>query len=297
LATPTFIVIGQAKCGTTTVCETLRHHPQVFVTEPKEPHFFGFNSSTRSREWYDSLYEGVGSERAVGEGSTSYTRPDTYERCARSILREAPHARFVYLARDPIARLESDWKMRVREGRATWNDINKSLDDNPQVVELGKYWRNLSSYRDLFPAEQLLIVLLEDLARRPKETMATIYRHLGVDEVPAAAERPEAANTAGSYRREGTIMKAARRSGIVKAGLTMLPGPVITALKSRLSTPYRYEANWDPGRLRELQSMYREASRPLLDHLGKPRDFWSYEPPSARTGSAPSRARTEPAHP
>ena len=39
---PNFIVIGQAKCGTTTVCETLRRHPQVFVTEPKEPHYFTF---------------------------------------------------------------------------------------------------------------------------------------------------------------------------------------------------------------------------------------------------------------
>jgi hypothetical protein len=289
VVTPTFIVIGQAKCGTTTICETLRRHPQVFVTEPKEPHFFGFDSPKRNRAWYDGLYEGMGAVRAYGEGSTSYTRPDIYERSARSIHREAPEARLVFLARDPIARLESDWKMRVREGRATWNDINKSLDDNPQVVELGNYWRNLSTYREIFPPEQLLLLFLEDFSRDPEDTMRLIYRHLGVDEVPRIAEETEAVNTASAYRRDGRLMGLARRSGVLSAGRALLPGPLVRTLKSRFSTPYRYEANWDPSRLRDLQAMYTETSEPLLEHCGKPLDFWSYRSrEKARTGGSGS---------
>ena len=277
MVTPNFIVIGQAKCGTTTVCETLRRHPQVFVTDPKEPHFYSFENPALTRAWYESLYAGVGSERAIGEGSTSYTRPDIYEQTARNIFHEAPAARLVYLARDPIARLESDWKMRVHEGRATWNDINRSLDDNPQVVELGKYWRNLSTYRDLFAEEQLLILCLEDLAASPDQTMRSVYRHLGVDEDLAVAKDPEPVNAADSRRRDGTLMRLVRRSGLLRAARSLLPDSLAGTLKTRLSTGYRYEANWDPGRLRELQAMYRETSRPILDHMGKPSDFWSYE--------------------
>lgn len=274
---PNFIVIGQAKCGTTTVCETLRRHPQVFVTEPKEPHYFTFENPRLTREWYDSLYAGVTTERAIGEGSTSYTRPDIYDRCARGIHEAVPDVRLVYMARDPIARLESDWKMRVREGRATWNDINRSLDDNPQVVELGKYWKNLSTYRELFSEEQLLILFLEDYAQAPEEMMARIHRHIGVDEAFEAADESQALNTASSYRRDGLVMGLARRSGLLSAGRALLPGSLIQALKGRFSNPYRYEANWDPARLRDLQQMYEETSKPFLEHCGKPLDFWSYQ--------------------
>ena len=293
---PNFIVIGQAKCGTTTLCEALRRHPQVFVTEPRETHFFVFENPKLTPEWYDSLYSGVTSERAIGEGSTSYTRPDVYERCARSIHEVAPQARLVYMARDPIARLESDWKMRVREGRATWNDINKSLDDNPQIVELGKYWRNLSTYRELFSPEQLLILFLEDVARAPDEQLKRVHNHIGVDETPEATQ--EAKNSASSYRRDGLVMGLARRSGLLRAGRALLPGSLVHALKARLSTPYRYEANWDPARLRELQSMYREASSPLLEYCGKHPETWSYESRELpRTGRGGRTGGPPPSHP
>ena len=275
--TPNFIVIGQAKCGTTTVCEALRRHPRVFITEPKEPHFYLFRDPVRTREWYESLFEDVRDEVAIGEGSTSYTRPDVYWDVAANIHAEIPDARLVFMARDPIARLESDWKMRVREGRATWNDINKSLDDNPQVVELGRYWRNLSTYRELFPEEQLLILFLEDFSRAPDDVLRRIHRHIGVEEDPEPLEDVSAQNTASSYRRDGTMMNLARRIGLVDAGRRLLPTGLAENLKARFSSPYRYEANWDPRRLADLQVLYREESAPLLEYCGKPSDFWSYE--------------------
>ncbi|HSM05001.1 MAG TPA: sulfotransferase [Longimicrobiales bacterium] len=271
---PTFFVIGQAKCGTTSVCEHLRHHPQVFFTEPKEPHYFAVELPGRTWEWYQSLLKGSEQAVAVGEGSTSYTRPDIFRKCAEGILGHVPEARLVYLVRDPIARLESDWKMRVREGRADWDDINTSIDNNPAVVELGKYWRNISAYRELFPEEQLLILSLEDLSRDPEESYRRIYRHIGVDEwFPEADDA--ASNTAEDYRKGG-VLSWARKLGLGDAVRTVLPERMIGPLKALVSTPYRYEANWDPARLADLQALYREASAPLLDHMGKPRDFWSY---------------------
>ena len=40
---PTFLVIGAARSGTTGLVEGLRTHPQVFVTDPKEPHYFALH--------------------------------------------------------------------------------------------------------------------------------------------------------------------------------------------------------------------------------------------------------------
>ena len=45
MPTPTFLVVGTARAGTTAVVEGLRTHPQVFVTQPKEPHYFAFHGT------------------------------------------------------------------------------------------------------------------------------------------------------------------------------------------------------------------------------------------------------------
>ncbi len=37
---PNLYIVGAPKCGTTSVAEYLRKHPQVFIPEMKEPHFF-----------------------------------------------------------------------------------------------------------------------------------------------------------------------------------------------------------------------------------------------------------------
>lgn len=54
---PTFFVIGAAKAGTTSLCELLGAHPEVFFSDPKEPQFFterydrgyGWRSAGRAR--------------------------------------------------------------------------------------------------------------------------------------------------------------------------------------------------------------------------------------------------------
>ncbi|MCH9035408.1 MAG: sulfotransferase [Planctomycetes bacterium] len=38
---PDFFIVGAPKCGTTSLYEYLRQHPEVFMSRIKEPHFFG----------------------------------------------------------------------------------------------------------------------------------------------------------------------------------------------------------------------------------------------------------------
>ena len=74
---PNFLVIGAAKSATTSLCELLGQHPDVFILDPKEPHFF-----TRHYElgwkWYKSLFSNAGSYERIGEGSTSYSQKGLY---------------------------------------------------------------------------------------------------------------------------------------------------------------------------------------------------------------------------
>ena len=37
---PTFMIVGAPKCGTTALYEYLQTHPQIFISDPKEPLYF-----------------------------------------------------------------------------------------------------------------------------------------------------------------------------------------------------------------------------------------------------------------
>src|SRR5262245_7209987 len=102
---PNFLVIGAMKCGTSSLYQYLRSHPQVFMpNDPDEVNFFSRRDLERWSEWYRRLFAEAGSAVAIGERSTNYTKypsiPDVPTRIARSI----PDAKLIYLIRDPIER-------------------------------------------------------------------------------------------------------------------------------------------------------------------------------------------------
>ena len=72
---PNFIVIGAMKSGTTNLCHQLSLHPEIFISDPKEPCFFSNDDRwQRGLPWYESLFDAVTNEKAVGEGSVNYTK-------------------------------------------------------------------------------------------------------------------------------------------------------------------------------------------------------------------------------
>lgn len=40
MSMPTFLVLGVAKAGTTSLYHYLKQHPQIYMSPVKEPHFF-----------------------------------------------------------------------------------------------------------------------------------------------------------------------------------------------------------------------------------------------------------------
>lgn len=41
MRTPDIFLVGAPKCGTSAMYEALRQHPDIFMPERKEPHYFG----------------------------------------------------------------------------------------------------------------------------------------------------------------------------------------------------------------------------------------------------------------
>lgn len=179
---PDFLVIGAVKAATTWIQMRLQDNPQVFVPDP-EPHYFstGFDLG---EDHYRSFFENrPSSARVVGEKSADYlAHPFAAQRVAAML----PHARLVVQLRNPVDRAYSDYKMFYRRGTLTGQPEDYlSSPDNPfpRFLEDGRYGRHLTRWLDLFPRDQILVYLYEDVDSQPRQIVDAVSRHIGVDPV------------------------------------------------------------------------------------------------------------------
>lgn len=200
---PTFLVVGAAKCGTTSLASYLRDHPQAHVPEAKELYFFSRDDLfAQGPEAYARHFAGAGDALAVGEATPDYLFfPWAAERIARTL----PGVRAVACLRDPTRRAYShylDWREdKARERRSFAKAIGDELageleearerpeGDPPYFgyVARGLYLRQLERLARLLGPQRVHVVLLDELASDPEGTFAGVCRFLGIDE----SARPE----------------------------------------------------------------------------------------------------------
>src|SRR4051812_49291642 len=70
---PTFIIVGAAKSGSTTLVSYLQDHSDVFIPR-SELHFFDDDENyRRGVDWYGRHFVGAADRRVVGEKTPSYS--------------------------------------------------------------------------------------------------------------------------------------------------------------------------------------------------------------------------------
>src|SRR3954468_5620489 len=105
---PDFVVAGAAKGGTTSLFYYLKPHPQVWMPEAKELHFFS-NHFDRGIDWLRAQFVGAGADDVVGEMTPEYLEhPYAAERMASVI----PDAKIVAILRHPVERAYSHYQMQ-----------------------------------------------------------------------------------------------------------------------------------------------------------------------------------------
>jgi hypothetical protein len=202
---PNFFIVGAIKCGTTSLYEILKAHPQVFLPEIKEPHFFltvpPVTEKAKARAWnscigqpdvYRDLYRAAGAYRAIGDASPTYLWD---EGSPRKISEVSPDARIIVLLRDPVIRAYSHYLMARKlgfepvptfyEAVQKYNAVKSSSFWNGGLyIDCGRYYEGVRRYIDTFGRKNVLVLLTEDLNKRPKETLDQVTRFLGIDPMP-----------------------------------------------------------------------------------------------------------------
>ncbi len=271
---PTFLLIGAAKCGTTSLSGVLSDHPEVFVTDPREIGFFGLRHQVDDRQWYESHFPKNGEFKALGEGSTIYTHPDVMDKCARDIRVLVPDCRLIYMVRHPLKRLVSDWRMRVNDNECKVG-INQAVRDFPNIVRHGNYWKNLKAYRNIFSDEQIKVVFLEDFKRDPEGETASCFRHIGVE--PQELQTETHRLKGSDLRQDGILASKLRGLSFFENAKSIVPRWVVDSAKSVLTRKATLKLEWDPAVRSDIISGWKEDSAAFLEYCDKPADFWKYD--------------------
>jgi hypothetical protein len=220
MKTPEFIVVGSAKSGTTSVYNYLKQHPDIFMPDFKEPHYFvsdqplNFETITDS-ESYFKLFEDAG-DRICGEASTGYLYfPEAAERIKHSL----PDTKIVALVRDPVERAFSMWGHQQRESLEPLSfeaAIVLELNGEPRhrdgveygfnYCELGLISAQLKRYIELFGHENVFIGDYTELKQDPKTFMRKLFDFLDVDQ-KFQGNLDRRFNPSGNHKRSKRIFR------------------------------------------------------------------------------------------
>jgi hypothetical protein len=197
---PNFFIIGAPKCGTTALYSYLKEHPQIYLSELKEPHFFNDTDEGRNfteQDDYLKLFEPAGEQhRAVGEASVFYL----YSKSAvKKIHQFNPAAKLIVMLRHPVDMFFSlhqqnlfRFRENVRDPEQAWSLQPERADGRhiprgcrePRSVQyqavcsLGAQLERLFGN---FPKEQVLVISSDEFQRNTRAVYERVLAFLGVD--------------------------------------------------------------------------------------------------------------------
>lgn len=212
---PNLFIIGAAKSGTTSLHDHLRRHPEIFMSTPKEPGYFtpGVAYYPTSTEWYLSLFKDAGDARIVGESSTHYTKLPSYPGVAERIARFCDAPRFIYLMRDPIDRIISQYWHGIRQ-EVQIRGMLEAIQGEVDFKALSDYAMQLEPYFETFGRDRVLVLTFEELIREQERVLGEVFEWLGVDAslAPPALERKNARPEMLMTPRGRAVLQRFRRS-------------------------------------------------------------------------------------
>jgi len=287
-AEPTFLIIGAAKSGTTTLFNALGDHPDVFVSPIKETNYFTVDPErppgpvdpvfpVRTLEAYRSLFAAGAALPARGEASPLYMeRPAVARRVAQAL----PRARLIAILRNPVDRAWSAYRMSLRlRGRrldpeTAFDEDAAWLHPGSPFVRGGYYAAALRPWRELFPRQQLRIALFDDLLDDPHRLLRDLYGYLGVD--PAFRGPDPAHYNPGGEPRSRVfqgLLHASRIGPILRRRFPTLRGALRRLQGAALTPPPPL-----PPRIRaRLAALYADDVHEVESLLGRDLSAWTRE--------------------
>lgn len=276
---PNFLIIGAAKCGTSSLAAILGDHPDCCMSRPKEVCFFQDQMDfapnpnfEQGWDWYRQAFLHYDGESMVGEATPSYTdrtrSPSTSER----IYEFDPAMKLIYLVRDPLSRQYSAWQMQNHEGldgihpdriETQWavKGFDYWMQEQRKVGQwdIARYDYQLDAYRTRFPQANILVSFLEDWKQNQTGELQRICRFLTLDPGLLNVRKPEGENRAVDKTVEPGWFRRLRSQSSIRLAGKLVP----TSFKRKLGQAVAQKP--DISRKSELSSAVQDA---FIAHVG-----------------------------
>lgn len=218
---PDFMVIGAMRCGTTSLYTYLNGHPEIFMPDLKEPHFFSYfeegtaphPDDVKKGPWtekeYLDLFAGAKEGQILGEASISYIyKYPQAIKSIRSFYGEATsRLKIIGVLRDPLKRAWSIYTLRRQGG--SWKegflDIAGRFEAEGNqyqyynFLDSGLYSQQVRAYQEVFP--NCKFILFDELAQDADRIVSECLEFLGTEDRTVPAQTGKVMNVSGQPKK------------------------------------------------------------------------------------------------
>jgi len=318
LRRPDFFIVGAPKSGTTALYENLRRHPEIFMPELKEPHFFGTDLKSpdfiRDERAYLSLFDGARGARRAGEASVWYLYS---ERAAAEIKEFEPSARIIIMLRNPVEMIHSLHAQRLYSGNEELESFEAALEAEAErkkglrlppraypveglfYREVAKYSAQVRRYLSAFEREQVHVILFDDLRQSPPRVYREACEFLGVG--ARLPEQDARAINPNKRARSKTLRNLLRHPPpLVRAATkALMPLPLRERVRKGLkglNTKYEQRRPMSAQCRERLRAELAPDVERLSELLGRDLTHWlGADPAHVRGGETPPKGVAAPA--
>ncbi|MBA3646963.1 MAG: sulfotransferase [Chitinophagales bacterium] len=299
---PNLFIVGAAKAGTTTLHYALAKHPQVYMSEKKEPGYFAWPEESLSfinngklitqprflvnhLDDYLRLFENGKSKKIRGESSTTYLF--FYQKTIANIKRIHPDAEQVNIVialRNPVERAFSQYMHKLRDAAETLSfeeaiDLEEKRKDENwhfdyQYIQRGFYYNQVKAYLDNF--RNVKIYLNEDLRNQPLNVGKSLEEFLNIELLPMDFSGD--LNVSGEPKMESLNTFLKKPNPVKKLLGQLLPKTLRRKMRLRIqSTVYKYnleKKEINPETKATLTKVYYEDVMKLQDLIKRDLGLW-----------------------
>jgi hypothetical protein len=209
MSNPNLFIVGAAKSGTTSLHNYLNQHPNIFMCNPKEPHFL-INKEigvdripvgiTEKLEYEDLFFEG-GDKKYRGESSVMYLMyPEIVIPKIKNNYLE--NTKIIIMLRNPVERAYSGFhhvrryniKENIQDFTEAWKLSEeryfnqKDMTPASRYQELGLYYNQVQSYLNEFK-HNLHIIIYDDYKSDFKSEMNKVFDFLEVENIEIDSDK------------------------------------------------------------------------------------------------------------
>lgn len=287
-----YIGIGVRRSATSWIQRCLVEHPQVCGSKNKELSFLndpikygqGINA-------YAVHFPECKPGQIRGEYTPGYLPS---EEAIRKINEWFPSAKFLVCFRNPIERAYYHYIYHKTEEKTTARTFEEAIKDRalkPYYIDTGFYYSQLKKWFDVFPKENFLVLIHDDIKKDPLKFIQGVYRFLGIDDKFV----PPSVHTEVDWAAKNALRIPFLNLIIVKIKRFLFHHPVVfkpIVLSARLlkinrlvervrQANYRKEGRKRSDRppipeatRRYLQDIYREEIKELEMLINRDLSFW-----------------------